>query len=224
MLAAIISANRRLKSKWSKFEKFNNQLGKTMTFKKVFYKPTLISISGFVLLLIGIPSGIYGLTLDGGASLGGALILVATFVIFLVLLIDRALVKRIAPLRLSIYELIFLIVSTSIYFYSQRKIIVDIKDSSIDFLLIIENPGNLTNNETQLEFPFNKRISTNESIVIVDNMTKNIDFNINAGWNKSYYYNRYEFDKYPKVKFFCKTSLDFKRDISENLIDSLMNK
>jgi len=194
-----------------------------MTFKKIIAKPTLIFILTSNLLLIGIPYGIYGLTLDGGASLGGALILMADFVIFIALLLDRAFVNIVPPLRLSIYEFIFLIICITIYLHSERKLIVDIENKNVEYLLVIENPGNLTNNETHREFPFNKRISTRNGTVIVDQMIKNIDFNINAAWNKAYYYNRYEFEKYPKVKFYCKSSLDFKRDMNQNLIDSLIN-
>lgn len=194
-----------------------------MTFKKIIGKPTLILILTSILLLLGIPYGIYGLTLDGGASLGGALILMADFVIFIALLIDRAIVKIIPPIRLSIYEFAFLVLGITIYLYSQRRTFVDINNEKVEYLLIIENPGNLICDETQLEFPFNKRISTPKGIVIVDKMTKNIDFNINADWNKSYYYNRYEFEKYPRVTFYCKPNTNFKTNMSENLIDSLIN-
>lgn len=195
-----------------------------MALKKIMNKPTLLFILTSILLLIGVPYGIYGLTLDGGASLGGALILMADFVIFIALLIDRAIVNKIPPVRLSIYEFVFLVLCITIYLDSQRKIIVDIENENVEYLLVIENPGNLISDETYWEFPFNKRITTKKSIVVVDKMTKNIDFNINANWNKSYYYNRYEFEKYPRVTFYCKPSLDFKRDMSQNLIDSLMNK
>ena len=194
-----------------------------MTFKKIISKPTLMFFLTSFLLLIGIPYGIYGLTLDGGASLGGALILMADVVILIALLIDRAIVKLISPIRLSIYEFVFLILCITLYLHSQRKLIVDIENENVEYLLVIENPGNLINNETHMEFPFNKRISTKKSIVIVDKMTKNIDFNINADWEKSYYYNRYEFEKYPKVTFYCSSSHDFKRNLNQNLIDSLMN-
>ena len=194
-----------------------------MNFKKIISKPTLIFILSSILLLIGIPYGIYGLTLDGGASLGGVLILMADFVIFIALLIDRAIVNKIPPKRLSIYEFVFLVICIMIYSYSQRKLIVDIENDNVEYLLVIENPGDLNNNETHWEFPFNKRISTPKGIVIIDKMTKDIDFKINADWNSSYYYNRYEFEKYPKVIFFCKTSLDFKRDMNQNRIDSLIN-
>jgi hypothetical protein len=195
-----------------------------MIFKKIIAKPTLIYILSLILLLIGIPYGIYGLTLDGGASLGGFLILLADIVIFIALLIDRAIVSKIPPLRLSIYEFVFLVLCISAYLYSQRKLIVDIENESVEYLLVIENPGHLNNNKTHLAFPFNRKISTEKGIVIVDKMAKDIDFNINAYWKYSYYYNKYEFEKYPKVTFYCKTSLDFKRDMSQDLIDSLMNK
>lgn len=194
-----------------------------MTFKKIINKPSLIFILSLILLLIGIPFGIYGLTLDGGASLGGVLILMADFVIFIALLIDRVIVNKISPKRLSIYEFFFLVICIMIYYSSQKKLIVDIENDNVEYLLVIENPGNLKNNETHWEFPFNKRISTHKGIVIIDKMTKDIDFNINADWNSSYYYNRYEFKKYPKVTFFCKTSLYFKRDMNQNRIDSLIN-
>ena len=195
-----------------------------MTLKKIIGKPTLIFILTSILLLISIPYGIYLLTLDGGKSLGGVLILMADFVMFIALLIDRVIVNKVPPIRLSIYEFIFLVLCITIYLHTQRKTIVDIENENIEYLLVIENPGNLTNNETHWKFPFNKRISTRKSIVIVDKMPKNIDFNINADWNKSYYYNRYEFEKYPKVTFFCKSSIDLKKDMNQNLIDNLINK
>ncbi|WP_108805250.1 hypothetical protein [Aquimarina sp. Aq107] len=70
-------------------------------------KPTLFLIIGVLVFAFGIPFGVYGLTLSGGASLGGALILsgVALFVPFFI--IDRILIKYIKPLELSLLELIF---------------------------------------------------------------------------------------------------------------------
>ena len=45
-------------------------------------KPTLFLVVGIFVLFIGIPFGIYGLTLNGGASLGGVLVLLGVFDIF----------------------------------------------------------------------------------------------------------------------------------------------
>ena len=193
-----------------------------MTLKKIIAKSTLISILASILLLISIPSIIYDLTRDSSkAGLFGILILIIDFVIFIVLLIDRVIVKKIPPIRLSIYEFVFLILCTTIYLYSQRKIIVDIENENVEYLLVIENPGNLTNDETRREFPFNKRISSRDGVVVVDLEIKNIEFNTNADYI-SYYYKTYEFEKYPKVILFCWHRKAI--DISQNLIDSLMNK
>jgi len=73
-------------------------------------KPTLFLILGIVLLVIGIPAGLYGLTLTGGASLGGVLILSGVLIFLPFLLVDRILVSQIKPLKLSVYELIFILI------------------------------------------------------------------------------------------------------------------
>ena len=48
------------------------------------YKPTSFLIVGIIILIIGIPFGLYALTLNGGGSLGGVLVLlgVAIFLPF----------------------------------------------------------------------------------------------------------------------------------------------
>jgi len=63
-----------------------------------------------VLLVIGIPTGLYGLTLNGGASLGGVLILSGVFIFLPFLVMDRILVNQIKPFKLSVYELIFILI------------------------------------------------------------------------------------------------------------------
>jgi len=73
-------------------------------------KPTLFLILGIVLLVIGIPTGLYGLTLNGGASLGGVLILSGVFIFLPFLVMDRILVNQIKPFKLSVYELIFILI------------------------------------------------------------------------------------------------------------------
>ncbi|WP_405205259.1 hypothetical protein [Aquimarina sp. LLG6339-5] len=70
-------------------------------------KPTLFLILGILVFAFGIPLGIYGLTLNGGASLGGVLILSGVILFIPFFIIDRILVKQIKPLKLSILELIF---------------------------------------------------------------------------------------------------------------------
>ncbi|MBQ4822906.1 hypothetical protein [Aquimarina sp. MMG016] len=73
-------------------------------------KPTLFLLIGIIVFIIGIPSGIYGLTLDGGASLVGVLILSGVILFLPFFVIDRVLVNTIKPLKLSVFELLFMLV------------------------------------------------------------------------------------------------------------------
>lgn len=75
------------------------------------YKPTLFLIVGTIILIIGIPFGLYALTLNGGRSLGGVLVLLGVAIFLPFLIIDRILVNRINPLKLSIFELILSVIT-----------------------------------------------------------------------------------------------------------------
>ena len=90
-----------------------------MDIKKL--KPTFFSILSVIGIIIGIPFGLYGLTLSGGASLGGVLILGGVIGLVILLAIDRALASTITPKKLSIYELIISIAFLMIYFFKIRQ-------------------------------------------------------------------------------------------------------
>ncbi|WP_035086358.1 hypothetical protein [Aquimarina latercula] len=77
---------------------------------------------GIIVFALGIPSGIYGLTLNGGASLGGVLILSGVILFIPFFIIDRILVKQIKPLKLSILELIFSLIILLCYNIQQISI------------------------------------------------------------------------------------------------------
>lgn len=91
-------------------------------------KPTLFLIVGVLVLFIGIPFGIYGLTLNGGASLGGVLVLLGVFICIPFIVIDRILVNKIKPAKLSIYELIFLGIVLIFYLSDNKKLYVDLTE------------------------------------------------------------------------------------------------
>lgn len=192
--------------------------------KKIFNKPTLFLFLGSILILIGLPSGIYGLTLTGGASLGGALILNAVFIVLFFLIIDRVLVKKVDNKKLSVYELLFLILAIAFYFYQNRTLRVNIENQAVDYLIIIENPGNLTNDKALAKLPFDKYVSTRKNHIIVKNVFDNTDVKTPNSWHNSYYYNVYKFEKYPKVKVFAKTQINIDNRINQHFIDSLIEK
>ncbi len=80
-----------------------------MNFKK--YNPTFFSVISIIGIIVGIPVGIYGLTLTGGASLIGEVILAIVIGLFILLVIDRVLASLFDPKKISIIELgIFIII------------------------------------------------------------------------------------------------------------------
>lgn len=176
--------------------------------EKAFRKPTVFLILGIILILIGLPFGIYGLTLSGGASLGGALILMAVAIVFIFLVIDRILVRIINPRKLNIIEVVFLFIVSAIYLYQNRKIEIEQLNQNSEFMIVIENNGKLKNNDYDYKFPFNKKIKTTKNYVIAEKLPQSIDIKSPKNWENFYYYNIYNYPKYPKVVLFAKTSSD----------------
>lgn len=172
--------------------------------KAMFHKPTLFLILGIILIGIGVPCGIYGLTLTGGASLGGVLILTAVVVTFVFVLIDRFLVRLIDNKRLSIYETILLIIAITFYSFENRTLEIEQLNQNNQFLIVIENNGKLKNDKSEFRFPFNSKIKTNGNFVISKNLPEDIYIIAPKNWNNSYYYNVYYYPNYPKVVLFAK--------------------
>jgi hypothetical protein len=130
-------------------------------------KPTLFLIVGILVLIIGIPSGIYGLTLNGGASLGGVLILVGVVAFLPFLVIDRILVNRIKPLKLSIFELTLSVIALLFYSSDNKKIVVDLTEYKSNHFVVVYNNGELKNSELNWKFPFNKKAEYNNNSIII---------------------------------------------------------
>lgn len=174
--------------------------------KNVIQRPTIFLILGIIIVSIGLPYGIYGLTLSGGASLGGTLILIGIFITFIFVLIDRILVRFINQKKLNIIELIFLFFVSTIYLYQNRSIEIEPLNQESEFMIVIENNGKLKNDSYKYKIPFKKQIQTHNNFVIVENLTQDIDVKTPNSWNNSYYYNVYNYQEYPKVVIFGKTT------------------
>ena len=184
-------------------------------------KPTLFLIVGIFVLFIGIPSGIYGLTLNGGASLGGALILVGVFVFLLILVIDRILVNKIRPLKLSIFELILTGIVLLLYLSDNKKIVVDLTEYKGDYFVVVYNNGNLENSKLNWNFPFNKKAELNSnSIIIPAEFKDNYQIDIKTPKNWSGW--RMNPDRINNISLKIYTSRKIKLNRTE--IDSLAKK
>lgn len=190
--------------------------------KNIVKKPTLILVIAIIIIIIGIPSGIYGLTLNGGASLGGVLILIGVFITFLILLLDRFFVSFVNYKKLNFFEFLFLIITVTLYSYFNRNITIELTNPDAEFLIVIENNGSLKNSKIEYSFPFNKKIKTNKNYIISKNVTNDVDIIPPKKWNNSYYYNIYNYKKYPKVVLFANTeskmdSIKILRYIEKNI-------
>ena len=185
----------------------------------IFKKPTIFSIVGFLIIIIGIPFGIYASTQEGFAAMLGLIIFVYVFVAVVLLLFDRQLVKRISLLKVNIIELFISLVVICFYLFSNPQLIVNITNENIDYLLVIENPGNLENDKLNNFIPSNRSIDTDKNYVIIKKTPKEIEFSTSADWDGVFYYNTFEFEKYQKVTLFSK----YKMEVTEKFIDSLIS-
>lgn len=171
--------------------------------KRIFKKPTIIFIIGIILLVIGIPYGIYGLTLPGGDSLGGALILfIAIPCVLFFVAFDRILVQFLSQKILNLSEVIFLIIAATVYTYKNRAVEIIQLNQESKFLIVIENNGDLKTDNYTYKFPFDKVIRTDKNFVIATDLPENIGIETPEGLEYSYYYNVYHYKNYPKVVLF----------------------
>lgn len=72
-------------------------------------------------------------------------------------------------------------------------------------MIVIENNGSLKNSKIEYSFPFNKKIRTNKNYIISNNVPNDVDIIPPKKWNNSYYYNIYNYKKYPKVVLYANT-------------------
>ena len=192
-------------------------------------KPTFISLTCLVLFIISIPLEIYNYHHSVSSTLGWFLLFMILFYIILCVLylIDRVLVKliKINTRLLSILEIVFTLCFYLLFKYYTRQLNLDCVNSKQAFILIIENPGNLSNSPYTAKSQFDKEISTKDNLIIVNHIPNNINLNDPPKfWKGSYYYNKYVFTKYKNVVLYSKPDLNIDHRISERFIDSLMER
>ena len=85
-----------------------------MNIKK--YKPTFGALIAVIGIVIGIPFGVYCLTLTGGASVGGVVVFGIVFLLIILLAFDRLLVSFFYTKKLSIIEFTLFVIGLIIYY------------------------------------------------------------------------------------------------------------
>ncbi|SDD30764.1 hypothetical protein [Williamwhitmania taraxaci] len=192
--------------------------------QKLTQKPTLFLIIGIAIIAIGLPFGVYSLTLEGAKAMVGIFILVPVVATFIVIIIDRKIVRRIDNKKLSLYELGVIILLISLYFYNNQQMKINFLNPKDDYVLVLQNPGNLINDTFKRQLSFNKAISTTSNIIIISkaDISSNFEINLPLSWNGVFYYNTYKFENYPEVKLYCRPNCNIKDSINQNIIDSLL--
>ena len=188
---------------------------------EVFKKPTFFSILSIIAIIVGIPYGIYGLTLNGGASLGGVLILIGVFIAIIILAIDRGIVSKIKPLKLTIIEILLTITFFVISQYQNKEIIVDLENYKENYFVVIYNNGKLKNSEIVYKMLFDKKCTVEKNYVVIPNEIKS-EFRTKIISPKKWKSLEMRYDKINNYEIeFYNSEL---REIKENKIKSLVKK
>ena len=193
----------------------------TLLLRLLFSKPTIVSVLGIFLILIGIPYGIYNLTLSGGASLGGVLILGGVFITFLIYVVDRIAVQKFNTKKLNIIETVLLAIFVSILFFNDKKVIFDISQNDTNYFVLIENNGNFRNSDLSYSFPFDKKVVTEKNNAVIKSIEENyqeIDIETPKNWHGL------EMKPWPidnvNIQFYSNPNMEF----SDKEIDSIVRK
>jgi hypothetical protein len=193
--------------------------------RKIISKPTFVSLSSFLLVLIIIPIGVYAFITGEESTKGWAIVVPFIFLMYIgiVYSIDRFLIKHMKLKLLSILEVLLFVICSIAFAYSSREISVNLKQSNNDFVLVVENPGDLVNTEATSASFFNKEFNTTENLIIVSRITtKTSIISRPESWNETNYYNVYTFNKYKKVILFSNPECKMDKKMTELFVDSII--
>ena len=183
--------------------------------------PTVFSVLGIIALIIGLPFGIYGLTLDGGGSLGGAIILIWLFIVALIITVDRLVVLKVNSRKVNLFESILLLVGVTWFSFSTREIIIDLEGNDADYFVLIENNGTLENSELKYSFPFNEKIVHDKKVAVINSIKDNyqrLELKSPTNW-RSQRIQPWSINDY-RIRFYSNGDIKFK----EREIDSIIEK
>lgn len=133
----------------------------------IFKKTTLFSGLCIVGILLGIPLGLYNLTLKGGQSLGGVLLLLGVLGLILLLILDRALVSVIKPLKLSIVEFFLAALIFVGCQLQEKKVFVNLEHYQENYFVIIYSNGTLKGDPLENNFLFDKAFQVHKKYLII---------------------------------------------------------
>lgn len=187
-------------------------------------KPTFISILGVLLILILIPVGIYGyVTSEPSTEAWAIAFTILTLLVVLLYYIDRVLANHINNKLLTLIEFVLFLAGSLLFMYSSRELNIDLDGSKQNFVLIVQNTGDLVNTASTSKSLFDKEVKTTENLIIVDQIPKATKLiKRPASWQHSNYYNLYSLGKYKKVVLYSDADHDIDKKMTESFIDSII--
>lgn len=196
--------------------------------KRINNKPTFIFISSILIILISIPIFIYSYNNSDSSTEGWVL----TFALFLYIFVgfiyslDRMLVKFIDYKKLSYYELVASLILIILTLYSFRTYRIDISNSKHDYVIVVENPGDVDNTNFNATSFFDREYKSTEEIITMNHIPNNlVRLEHPKNWDSNIY-DILHFKKYGKVIIFYnadeKISQHVTKIVTEKLIDSLI--
>jgi len=154
-------------------------------FPRFLKNPTVVSIFGTAVIIVGIPLLFYAATLGGGAGLGAFIILGWLAIVGVVLFVDRILVRRVKPLTLSIVESIIGGLAILFIIYQKREVTVDISENKAGYFIVFYAEEGLTESSMDKKFLFDRKITLNNNSILISKSVKekyNIDFEFPSTW------------------------------------------
>ncbi len=192
--------------------------------KKIFSKLTVFLVLCSMFILLGLPIGIHGLTLKGGSSLGGGIILFGVFIVFILLVFDRIAVSKLPQKQVNVFELVLLVLGILFFSFQQREIIIDLSDKKTEYFVLLENNGKLDNSETKYSFPFNKKLIYKGKIAVINSIKDNyqrLNLKSPKDW-KSQRMQPWSTSNY-KLRFYSNGNKDYNESEVDSLILSELN-
>lgn len=187
--------------------------------KFLFKNKTIVSILSLIIIVFGLPIGVYVTTLEGMSGIGGVYILFIVFFVFIIYIIDRFLVRFISALSLNIAELIILFLLIASFEFNERKLVIHVHPDTNYFLLIVDN-DNFKNNIINRVLPFDKKIQVKNHHAVIPSFDKinRIKVRSSKNWDS---YSSGSLRNHPKIYLYANSNFIPKK--SEIEMDSFIN-
>lgn len=132
-------------------------------------KLTVFLVVGALIILLGIPVGLYKLSRGGTDGIVGAYLLVGVVITLLLVALDRFSLRFIEARFLSLIELVLILATGFWYAYSNRTTTLDLSNNSSSYFAVVWTSEADRTEELQYRFPLDNVLRvTDRTFVCLD--------------------------------------------------------